>query len=172
MKTTLNNARRGFLLKAGAALSVPLASVAASAPARASDDRDPLHARLVLLEDVNAIRDLNRRYVQHVNAGAHEEAARLFADTAHARTDGVRALAADPLGAGEDAIEIAAGRATARVHCTAQIETPIEPVMPLVAMARAQGGGVAKRSERGVLEGRYAKRDGVWKIERLDFRAT
>jgi hypothetical protein len=174
MKTTVNSGRRGFLWKAGAALSAPLAAVATSAHARAYDDRDALHARLALLEDVNAIRDLNRRYVQHVNAGAHDEAARLFAHPASAHVDGARRLAADSLGGGEDAIEIAADAdtATSLLHCTAQTETPIEPVTPLVEMARAQGGGVARRSERGVLEGTYVKRAGSWKIERLVFRAT
>ena len=53
-----------------------------------------------------------------------------------------------------------------------QTETPIEPVTPLVEMARAQGGGVARRSARGVLEGTYVKRDGVWKIDTLAFRST
>jgi hypothetical protein len=128
---------------------------------------------LAELEDVNAIRELTRRYVRHVNAGAHDEAAALFSEPAHADTRAARELAADPLG-GEDAIEIAASgtTATARLHCTAEIETPIEPVTPLVAMAREQGGGVLRRSERGLLEGAYVKRDGAWKIERLTFRAA
>jgi hypothetical protein len=173
MKTTVNSARRGFLWKASAALAAPLAVAAASASAHAAGARDASHARLAELEDVSAIRDLTRLYVRHVNAGAHAEAAALLAGPARAATGSARTLAADPLG-GEDAIEIAAGgtTATARLHCTAETLTPIEPVTPLVAMARAQGGGVVRRSERGVLEGAYVKRDGVWKIERLAFRAA
>jgi hypothetical protein len=122
---------------------------------------------------MNAIRELTRRYLQHVNAGAHDDAARLFAAAAHARTDRIRALAADPL-VGADAIEIGttADDASVRIPCTAETATPIEPATPLVAMARAQGGGVVWRSERGVLEGAYVKRGGAWKIERLVFRAT
>jgi hypothetical protein len=171
MKTTVNSARRGFLWKASAALAAPLAIGAASA--RAPGERDASRARLAQLEDVNAIRELTRSYVRHVNAGAHDEAAALFAQRARADTRSALTLAADPLG-GEDAIEIAASgaTATARLHCTAQIETPIEPVTPLVEMARAQGGGVLKRTERGVLEATYMKRDGRWKIERLAFRAA
>jgi hypothetical protein len=172
MKTTVNSARRGFLRKAGAALAAPLAVCGASSSARAPGDRDASQARLAQLEDVNAIRELTRSYVRHVNTGAHGEAAALFAQPAHADARfALTALAADPLG-GEDAIEIAASgtTATARLHCTAEIETPIEPVTPLVAMARAQGGGVLRRSERGVLDGTYVKRDGGWKIERLEFR--
>jgi hypothetical protein len=169
MKSIVNAARRGFLWKASAALAAPLAVGAASAPAVA--ERDTSQARLARLEDVNEVRALTRRYVRHVNAGAHDEAAALFVEPAHADPRTIRTLAADPLG-GEDAIEIAASgtTATARLHCTAEIETPIEPVTPLVAMARAQGGGVLRRSERGVLDGTYVKRDGGWKIERLEFR--
>ena len=173
MKTTVNTARRGFLWKASAALAAPLAAGAASVGARTPDDGDASQKRLAQLEDVNAIRELTRRYVRHVNAGAHDAAAALFAEPAQADTRAASALAADPLG-GEDAIEIAASgtTATARLHCTAEIETPIEPVTPLVAMARAQGGGVVRRSERGLLEGTYVKHGDAWKIERLGFRAA
>ena len=143
MKTTVNSARRGFLRKAGAAIAAPLAVGAASASARAPGDRDA-QARLAQLEDVNAIRELTRSYVRHVNAGAHGEAAALFAQPAHA---------------------------DARFALTT-LATPIEPVTPLVEMARAQGGGFLKRSERGLLEGVYVKRDGCWKIGRLAFRAS
>jgi hypothetical protein len=171
MKTTVNSARRGFLRKASAALAAPLALGAASATAHTAVEHDTSHARLAELEDLNAIRELTRRYVRHVNAGEHDEAAALFAEPARAATRSAGKLAADPLG-GEDAIEIAASgtAATARLHCTVEIETPIEPVTPLVAMARAQGGGVVRRSERGVLDGAYAKRDGAWKIVKLALR--
>ncbi|HVS22861.1 MAG TPA: hypothetical protein VMU03_03985, partial [Gammaproteobacteria bacterium] len=67
MKTIVNSARRGFLWKAGAALSAPLAIAAASAHARGADDEETLQARLARLEHVNAIRELNRRYARHVN---------------------------------------------------------------------------------------------------------
>jgi hypothetical protein len=171
MKTTVNTARRGFLWKAGAALSAPLA--ATRAHAHGDDDHATLAARLARLEDLNSIAELNRRYAQHVNAGAHDEVARLFVDPKRARLTGVCRFTADALG-GLDAIEIAAtaDKATSRRVCIAQIETPIEPVSPLVEMARAQGGGVTKRTEHGVLEGAYVKRDGVWKIEQLVFRAS
>ena len=170
MKTTVNSARRGFLRKASAALAAPLAVGAAGPAAHAGGDTS--QARLARLEAVNEIRELARRYMRHVNAGSHDAAA-LFSDAGRADPPDIRALAADPL-AGEDTIEIAPSgtAATARLHCTAEIETRIEPVTPLVAMARAQGGGVLRRSVRGVLEGTYLKRDGRWKIERLEFRAV
>ncbi len=173
MKTLVNSARRGFLWKAGAALAAPLAVGAANATTHAAEPSDASRARLAELKDVNEIRELTRRYVRRVNGGAHDEAAALFAEPAHADDRAIRALAADPLG-GEDSIEIAADGATAtgRVHCTAVIETPIEPLTPLVAMAREQGGGVLRRFERGVLDGTYVKRDGGWKIERLAFHTA
>jgi len=174
MKTTVDSARRGFLWKASAALAVPLTVGAARVSAHTAEARDTSEARLAELEDVNAIRELTRRYVRHVNAGAHDEAAALFAQPARADSrSGPTTLGADSLG-GEDAIEIAAGAtaATARLHCNAEIETPIEPVTPLVAMARAQGGGVLRRTDRGVIEAAYVKLDGCWKIERLAFRAA
>ena len=172
MSKIVNSARRGFLWKAGAALSAPLGLAAASAPAHAHDERDAVRARLGLLEDMDAIRELTLRYVRHANAREQDEVARLFADAALARIDGARTLSPDPFGA--DAIVIAPdrGSATSRVSCTAHVETPIEPVTPLVAMARAQGGGVTRRAERGALVSSYVKRDGVWKIERLAFHAT
>jgi hypothetical protein len=60
-------------------------------------------------------------------------------------------------------VEIAADRQTATglMHCTVQIETVIGPSCPLVEMARQQGGGVVKRSENGVFESAYVRRDGV-----------
>jgi hypothetical protein len=172
MKTSASS-RRGFLWRAGALLSAPLGVAATAASAHPASDHGARPGRAAQLEDMNAIRELTRRYLQHVNAGAHDDAARLFAAAAHARTDRIRALAADPL-VGADAIEIGttADDASVRIPCTAETATPIEPATPLVAMARAQGGGVVWRSERGVLEGAYVKRGGAWKIERLVFRAT
>ncbi len=171
MKTTVNSSRRGFLCKASAALAAPLAVGAASA--RAPGDRDSSLARLAQLEDVNAIRELTRRCVRHMNAGSLDDAAALFTKPAHAETLSAYRVAADPLGA-EDTIEIAASgaTATARLPCTAESETPIGPMTPLVEMARAQGGGLVRRTERGVLEGAYVRNDGHWKIEWLTFRTA
>lgn len=41
---------------------------------------------------------------------------------------------------------------------------------PLVA--RAQGGGVVRRDERGAFKSDYIRREGIWKIQRTAFRAT
>jgi hypothetical protein len=37
-------------------------------------------------------------------------------------------------------------------------------------MARQQGGGVVRHTERGVVEHTYVRHDGVWRIERSAYR--
>jgi hypothetical protein len=166
--------RRSFIQTAGTALSVPLAAAAAGVPVDAVSENDPLHARLAHLEDVNAIRTLAHAYVQSVNTGAREALAALFVDPSTIPVaPEIRAIMPDELMT-DDSIEIAADRqtATARLHCTVQVETPIEPDCPLVDMARQQGGGVVRRTERGLLESVYLRREGVWKTQRSTFAAV
>ena len=156
----------------GAALSVPLAAVAATVPASAVVGDDPLMARLGMLEDVNAIRALNQAWARHVNAGEDEAITALFSDASAARIDpSIRSVAAAGFGE-QDVIEVAADRQTATglMHCMVEIETAIGPSCPLVEMAREQGGGVVMRSEAGVFENAYARRDGSWTIERSTYR--
>jgi hypothetical protein len=168
-------ARRRFMWTAGTALAAPVAIAVPHAGAGAVFDEAALKARVALFEDQNGVREAARAYVKYVNgsAGAGAEIAALSTDAAGLRLPGIRSLAPDPHGA-DDAIEVAAdGRtATARLHYTADTERPIEPASPLVEMARLQGGGVARASERGVLEGAFVKLDGVWKIERAAFRSA
>jgi len=166
-------ARRRFIFTAGTALAAPVAiAVPWTRGSAAVFDEAALKARVALFEDQNAIREAARAFVKHVNGspGAGADLARLSADPVGLRLPPVRSLAPDPHGA-DDAIEVAAdGRtATAWLHYTAETERPIEPASPLVEMARVQGGGVARQSERGVLEGAFVKLDGVWKIERIGF---
>ena len=164
--------RRSFIRTAGVAVSGPLAAAAAVAPVAASAGVDPSRARLDLLEDIGAIRALNQAYARHLNAGATTEIAALFADPSNAPlTPGVRSIAAHAFGE-QDVIEVAADRATATglVHCTVDAEIPIGPDCPLVDMARQQGGGVLRRTERGVFANTYVRRDGGWRIAGSTFR--
>jgi hypothetical protein len=172
MKTTVMSTRRLFFWKAGAALSAPLAAVAASASGGNVDDVESLKTRLAELENLNAIRDLHQAYARHVNARAHGEVAALFVEPSEVQLDAtVCSLTADASGEG-DIIELAVDRETAvaRFHCVVQLEVPIEPGCTLVEMARLQGDGFVRWSERRVLENIYVKRDGSWKIERSAYR--
>ena len=174
MNTTAVSTRRRFFCKAGAALSAPLAMATAYASNDSADETETLKARLAELEDAKAISELHQTYARHVNAHTHEEVVKLFADPTAAPVDlSIRSLSADRFGE-QDVIELAADRktATAVIHCSVETETPIEPSCPLVEMARQQGDGVVRRSERRVLENSYLKQDGVWKIKRLAFQTV
>lgn len=148
MKTT-SSTRRSFIQTAGAALSAPLAVAAATVPSSAAPAGDDPNARLAYLEDLDAIRTLNHEFATHLNASP------------------------DSFGEHE-VVDIASDRqtATGQLHCRLQIETEIGPSCPLVEMARQQGGGVVRRTEQGVFELAYVRRDGVWKIERSTYRPT
>jgi hypothetical protein len=145
MTTTSKSTRRAFIQAAGSAVSVPLAVAATSVPMRAAGDGD---VRLAHLEDLHAIRVLNLDFAKR------------------------RGLAPADFGE-QDVIEVALDRAsaTARQHCQVNVEEPIGPDCPLVEMARQQGGGVVRRTERGVFEHEYIRRDGAWTIERSAYRA-
>lgn len=137
--------RRRFF--GGAAL---LAAPAAAVGAVAGDD---VAARLAALEDANAIRALLHDYARHSRSGA---------------APGIGALTIDS----DATIDVAAnGTATAHVHCTVESATPIDGNETLVEMARLQGDGVVRRSERRVLTSTFAKHDGIWLLERMELTA-
>jgi SnoaL-like domain len=172
MSTPAVATRRRFFLRAGAALSAPLAVSTSLASNSGADGVEVLQARLAALEDVDAIRELQRTFASLVNARAHDEIAKLYADPAKARIDeNVRGLSADDFGE-RDVVELEPGgnAAAAQFHCVVRTETPIGPTCTLVEMARQQGDGVIRRSERSILEVRYVKRQGLWKIERSAYR--
>jgi len=171
MNTRDRSTRRLFFWQAGAALSAPLAVATAQASARSVGGDGRLQARLAAFEDVDAIRGLHQTYARLVNAGAHGEIATLFAEPESTQTDEtIRTLLGHAFGA-HDVIEVAPDRktATARIHCTVETETAIESSCTLVEMARQQGEGLLRHSERRVLESAYVKRDGVWKIARSQY---
>jgi hypothetical protein len=172
MRTTSASTRRSFIWTAGAAVSAPLAAAAATVPPSAFEDDAALAARLSRLEDMNSIRALNQAYARLFNAGAREELVSLFADPSEAHTDpGLRAVTAVDFG-DHDVIDVAAdgNTAVAVLHCTAEAESDIGPSCPLVEMARQQGGGIVRRTERGVFENLYVKHEGFWKIQRSRYR--
>jgi SnoaL-like protein len=152
MKTTAAT-RRSFIQTAGAALSAPLAVAAATVPASAVPVVDDANLRLAYLEDLQAIRALNQEFARHY------------------ANPGIRGITPDPF-ADHDVIDIGPDRqtATALIHCTVHMENEIGPSCTLVEMAKQQGGGVVRRSEAGVFEHTYVRRDGIWKIQRSSYR--
>jgi SnoaL-like domain len=150
MKTTVPSTRRSFIQKAGAALSAPLAVAAATVPASAAPESpDPLAVRLGLLEDWHAIQ-------AHAGEFAHAQGA-----------------VPVEFGLHDDVVFAPDGQtATARVHCIMSVEEPIGPDCPLLDMARQQGGGVVRRTERGVFEIDYVRRDGTWTLEHSAYCRT
>jgi hypothetical protein len=104
-----------------------------------------------------------------VNAGAHADATRLFAEPAAAPIDAsLRRLAADRFAA-HDVIEVApdGATATARLECTVETETAIAGAYTLVDMLREQGEATLRAVGPRVLESAYVKQGGAWKIARL-----
>lgn len=174
MKAKADFSRRRFFCQAGSLVAAPLAVVTAADSKDVVQGNEALNARLAALEDANAIRELNRTYARLIDAGAHDQIATLFAEPARAEIDErIRSFSADGFG-DRDVIEIARDgkTAAARLHCTVRVETPIEPGHTLVEMARQQGEGVLRRSEKRVLENSYVKRGDDWKIERSAYRSA
>jgi hypothetical protein len=142
--------RRSFFGQATLVLAAPVTALAAEGPG------DDVAARLAALEDANAIRELLHRYTQRVND-------RLDAPPAPE----VRSIALDS----DPEIEVAAdGTAAARALCTVTTATPIEGCGTLVEMARLQGDGVVRGTERRVLQGRLVKQHGVWQLDTAELR--
>lgn len=160
--------RRRFFAGASAVLAAP---AIAAAEAGEAGDRDTLAARLAAFEDANAIRELQRAYAAHLNAGAPAAAAALFAAPVRATFDEtIRGLS----DSAAESLSIAPDRRTAeaRSACVVRIETPIDaPGCTLVDMARAQGEGTMRRTERRELAQTFVRIDGVWKIDGVELRA-
>jgi hypothetical protein len=130
-----------------AALAAPLAGTTAVA----SDD---LAARLAALEDENTIRALLRDWARGIGDG------KVAAPAAN-----IRGLTLDA----DVSITVAEnGTASASVPCTIATATPIGGDETLVEMARLQGDGVVKGTERRVLYGRLVKQEGAWQLASAD----
>jgi hypothetical protein len=170
MSTGKSATRRGFFGRAGAVLVAPLAATQALA---GDDAQSELAARLAELEDVNAIRALQRAFARAVSAGSAGELAALYSDPAAAEVEAaIRSIVVDALGDGAFVELHGDGNALVNSPCTVESAVPIGPDCTLVEMARLQGEGVIRRSERRLLELACAKRDGAWKITRATFRTV
>lgn len=159
--------RRAFFGGAGAALAAPFAATAAFAGELKG--RAYVVGSLAAFDDANAIRVLQQRYARLAGAARRDALAALFADPARVSVDErVRSMIVD----GDDSIEILRdGTARASVPCIVITATPIESCGTLVEMARLQGDGFVASRERRVLFGSFVKRNGVWKIDRMELKA-
>jgi hypothetical protein len=140
MKTNDFATRRRFFFGASAAALAAPAALAATGSSPSSDNHALLEARLAALEDANAIRDLQRAYLRSLGSSDDKAAT----------------------------IEIAADRrtATASVGCSVLVESPMDaPGCTLVDMARAQGEGMVRSTERRVLEQTFVRCEDGWKID-------
>ncbi len=175
-------ARRRFIWKVGAALSV-LASAATTATAGTSkrvaneagsssrEQLEQLVHRLGLLEDANAIRQLQRAFGHALNNHLQENLASLFADASEAQVNGAVCILDSARPA--DVIEVAPDRrsATAQFHCLVKAEAPLTSSSTLIEMARQQGQGTRTWWEAGLYENSYVQSADGWKIQRLRYRA-
>ena len=167
MTTDKTSTRRAFL-KRGALLAAPLAAVAAPAVVLAGDE---LKARLARLENEAAIRALHQDWLRQINTGSADAVRPLLAGRERTAFDEfVRSIAADNAGQPE-AIEVATdGRSAAgRFPCAVEIETAIAEDCTLAQMAREQGSGFVRRTERRVLNVEYVKAGGAWAIAKAEF---
>jgi len=165
--TTDNTSTRRSFLKRGALLAAPLAAVAAPAAVLVDDE---LKARLAKLENEAAIRELHQDWLRRINAGAGDAVRPLLAVRERSAFDEFVRITADHAGQPE-AIEIAADgkRAAGRFPCAVEIETAIAEDCTLAQMAREQGSGFVRRTERRVLHVEYVKAGGTWAIAKAEF---
>ncbi len=188
-----NAGRRSFMWKIGAAMTAAMASVVPGASntrrrqgAGPDSEANRLAARLGILEDENAIRNLHQAYEAFLDAGRYEEAAGLFAEDGEAAFNGgvfegktgVWRLYCDCFRSGltgkrigpvpgfepsaeqpQETIEVAADRLSARAQFAyaIQVGAPMAPDSQLVQMARLQGEGIMKWCESGIYEISYVK---------------
>lgn len=158
-----NSSRRSFL-KAGALLATPLVA-AAPAPALAGKSAVG-NARL---EDEAAIRALHQAWLRSINLGNWADAARMTAGPRRVALEaGVRSIASDPIGE-PDAIALEADgrRASGRFACTVEVVTELAQDSTFAQMAHAQGGGIARATERRTLAVGYVKSADGWKVEKF-----
>ncbi len=149
--------RRGFFLKASAAMSAPAAFVAAGEPARAATGT--LEARVAALEDEIELRRLAAQLIQQVNGGSR--------DLLEAGNAELREIVAADVDATCSSAVIASDRKAARVRlpCTVCFDEPIDaPGSSLVDMARLQGEGVLPRLEDRMLEAHFERAAAGWKL--------
>lgn len=200
---TIKTNRRAFFVRSSAAVGAGLAATSAAASGLMFDASLPLKEQvahlqhqLTLLEDREAIRQLQLAYTTLVEKQAYTAVAELFTPDAkisqgdtrfrdkqaelffaavdQAHNSEVRQTALrldDPLQ--QDCIAIGADgqHADAVFHCQVEISVPHTDNSSLADMARLQGQYASSRWIKGKFNMAYRKVGGQWKISRLEFQA-
>ncbi len=160
-----------------------------------------LSKRLGSLEDAGKIRRLQRFYESTLDRGLYEDVVALFTEDGEAiyngglfqGREGIRRLYCGHFAPGltgkkiepapgfepdparePDSVEVAEDRrtATGRFPYSFQAGAPMTGDSSLVVMARLQGEGILKWWECGTCEASYVKTGDIWKIKRLEYRAS
>jgi hypothetical protein len=153
--------RRKFFVKAGTALSLPLAVGASSVDLAAA-------MPAVAPDHVKSIRRLQQALAREINDATGRGAELFAAGKLPAELAGVTRLI--PADFGEhDAIEIASdGRAAhATLRCRVETQFPIVAEGTLIEMARAQGEGFVRATARRRLDMACIRQGETWKIKTL-----
>jgi hypothetical protein len=157
--------RRSFL-KTGALVTAPLAAVALPAAALAADDGS--RAKLARLEDERAIEGLRRSVLRKINGDAASDCGQFIARADAIELDeGLRSIADDPVEEPTLALSEDGAHATCRNSCRVEVETALTGSTTLERMARFQGQGSHRSSEKRMLLTDYVKQDGEWKLAHL-----
>ncbi len=161
MKNERSATRRNFFVKAGAALSLPLAAGASS--------KDQVGA----IDHVKSVRQLQQALARSINDATGHAAELFVTGGLPAELSGVTRLMPADFGE-QDAIEIAADSLTAHatLHCAVETQVPIAAEGTLIEMARAQGEGFVRSTTRRMLELVCVRERGNWKIETLQMHAA
>lgn len=157
--------RRSFL-KTGALVTAPLAAVAIPAAALAADDGS--RAKLARLEDERAIEALRRTVLRKINGDAAKDCGEFVASADAIELDeGLRSIAEDPVEEPALTLSDDGARATSRQACRVELETALTGNTTLERMARFQGQGSHRTSEKRMLLTDYVKQNGEWKLAHL-----
>lgn len=142
------SSRRSFL-KGGALAAAPLAAAATPAMAGSGDE-------LARLRDQAMLRELHQSWLRRLAAGEP------FGDD-------VASLVPDHTGE-PDLIELAAdgASATGRFHVAVDIVEALPGDCTFAQMARLQGNGPVRRTERRVLNARYLRAGDGWRIDKVE----
>ena len=166
MSETVSGTDRRSFLKTGALVAAPIGAVAIPAAALADDGS---RAKLARIEDERAIEKLHRTFVRRVNGGKADTCGELFCrGRGPELPDGLRSLREDPPAPdAEIAFADDCRSAQLRRACTVELQTEFEGDTTIEKMARWQGQGRHRHSERRALVAEYRKTGSDWAIERL-----